>query len=581
VLSNYLQQMGGFPRTGFREEDLVDNYNARSIKADAALHYKVTDKMELIYNYRYGTGSSVYQGGNRYALRDFSIQFHKLELKGTNFFVRAYASLSDAGKSYNIDALGLLANSRLLSSNFVPAYAGNLISRGGLLTYVGAGGVLTSEQINSIRSDAFAATMKTNPFGVGTSSFNNLMNELRFRRFKDGGASFIDNSRFYHAEFNYNFKDLVDPKTLEIQVGGNVRRYDLFTDGTIYNENRDGTGNKRITIDEYGAYLQVGKTLLEDKLKLTASIRYDKNQNFQGQINPRASAVYSFGEKKEHNIRASYQTGFRNPATQDQFIYFPTTSGILLGSTRANAEPYGIFEGGNGSDGQPVRARDLSGNAIRLEYLKPERLQAIELGYKGVIQNKLMIDLNGFYNMYENFISAQTVRAVNGGNVTGTGAFAPGTLFRPYINSKVPIQAWGVGLGFTYKLPKKYEINGSYNYNDYTADLTNDPTFEVGFNTPRNRFVLGVSNREVFKNFGFDVSYRWQERFLWQSAFANAYVDAFGVLEAQVSYKLKEYKSLLKLGANNLFGKDYLTLAGGPWVGQLYYISITFDEFFR
>ncbi|TAE50711.1 MAG: TonB-dependent receptor, partial [Cytophagales bacterium] len=565
--------------------DLLDNNNARSIKADAAIHYKLTDKLELIYNYRYGTGSSIYQGGNRYALRDFSIQFHKLELKGTNFFVRAYASLSDAGKSYNIDALGLLVNQRLFQSNFVPAYARNLLAPANVGAYQAGqfsnGQGINTDLVGTTINNAYAATMATNPFGVGTRAFDNLTNELRFRRFKDGGASFIDNSRFYHAEFNYNFKDLIDPKTVEIQVGGNGRRYDLFTDGTIYNENRDGTGNKRITIDEYGAYIQAGKSLLDDKLKITASVRYDKNQNFQGQVNPRASAVYSFGDKKQHNVRASYQTGFRNPATQDQFIYFPTTSGILLGSTRANAEPYGIFEGGNGSDGQPVKARDLAGNAIRLEYLKPERLQAVEVGYKGVFNNKLMIDLNGFYNRYENFISAQTVRAVNGGNVTGTGAFAAGTLFRPYVNSKVPVESWGVGLGWTYKLPRKFELNGSYTYSDYKADLINDPTFEVGFNTPRNRFVFGLSNREVVKNLGFDISYRWQDRFLWQSAFANGYVDAFGVVDAQVSYKLKDYKSIVKLGANNLFGKDYLTLAGGPWVGQLYYISVTFDEFFR
>ncbi len=596
LLSNYLQTAGGFPRTGFREEDLVDNYNARSIKADAAIHYKLTDKLELIYNYRYGTGASVYQGNNRYALRDFSVQFHKLELKGSNFFVRAYASLSDAGKSYNIDALGTLVNSRLLRSNFLPTYAGQLVA-GGFGGYITPGTPTNGQPMSQATiNTAFSNTMDTNPFGVGTNAFNVLTNELRFRRFKDGGASFVDNSRFYHAEFNYNTKDLIDPKIVELQVGGNFRSYDLFTDGTIYNENRDGKGNKRITIDEYGIYMQAGKSLLDEKLKFTASIRYDKNQNFEGQINPRASVVYSFGDKKQHNIRASYQTGFRNPATQDQFIYFPTTSGILLGSTRANAEAYGLFEGTNGDVRARVDSLDLGGNVvrdpsgtairlpIRLEYLKPERLQSLEIGYKGVIENKLLLDVNGFYNRYENFISAQTVYAEKGGNVMGSGSFNAGQAFRPYLNSKVPIESWGIGLGATYKLPKKYDLTFSYTYSDYNANLSNsssDRSFEVGFNTPRNRIVFGLSNREVVKNLGFDISYRWQERFLWQSGFANGYVEAYGVVDAQVSYKLKDYKSIVKLGANNLFGKDYITLAGGPWVGQLYYISVTFDEFFR
>jgi hypothetical protein len=41
--------------------------------------------------------------------------------------------------------------------------------------------------------------------------------------------------------------------------------------------------------------------------------------------------VYSGGERK-HNFRGSFQTGFRNPTTQDQYIGFNVGSAILLGS---------------------------------------------------------------------------------------------------------------------------------------------------------------------------------------------------------------------------------------------------------
>lgn len=68
----------------------------------------------------------------------------------------------------------------------------------------------------------------------------------------------MDNSRLYHAEFNYNFINQI--KFAEIQVGGNVRRYDLFSSGTIFNEDPDdGTDFERIKIDEYGVYTQVSK----------------------------------------------------------------------------------------------------------------------------------------------------------------------------------------------------------------------------------------------------------------------------------------------------------------------------------
>ncbi len=106
--------IGIITRTGFKEEDLLtafsDNRDAKTIKGDAALHYRITDKLEVLYNYRYGGGSSIYQGTEKYILRDFNQQFHKLELRGDNFFVRGYISATDAGKSYNLSALGGFAN---------------------------------------------------------------------------------------------------------------------------------------------------------------------------------------------------------------------------------------------------------------------------------------------------------------------------------------------------------------------------------------------------------------------------------------------------------------------------------------
>ncbi|MBK7652830.1 MAG: TonB-dependent receptor, partial [Flammeovirgaceae bacterium] len=112
-----------------------------------------------------------------------------------------------------------------------------------------------------------------------------------------------------------------------------------FSSGTIFNEAPDaGVNFQRIKINEFGGYAQIAKTFAES-LKLTGSIRYDKNENFDGQVTPRLSAVYTFSQN--HNLRASFQTGFRNPDTQAQFIYFPSSSGTLLGSTEANAARYG------------------------------------------------------------------------------------------------------------------------------------------------------------------------------------------------------------------------------------------------
>jgi len=64
-------------RTPYEERYLVD-YGAKNMKANIGLHYRITDKAELLYNLNYGSGTSVYTGAQRYSLRNFNIQQHKL-----------------------------------------------------------------------------------------------------------------------------------------------------------------------------------------------------------------------------------------------------------------------------------------------------------------------------------------------------------------------------------------------------------------------------------------------------------------------------------------------------------------------
>jgi iron complex outermembrane receptor protein len=56
----------------------------------------------------------------------------------------------------------------------------------------------------------------------------------------------------------------------------------------------------------------------EASLKLTGSVRYDKSELYEGFFSPRLSAAYFLN--RNHNLRFSLQTGFRNPTTQDLFI---------------------------------------------------------------------------------------------------------------------------------------------------------------------------------------------------------------------------------------------------------------------
>ncbi|MEZ0540653.1 carboxypeptidase-like regulatory domain-containing protein [Fibrella arboris] len=300
-------------RTGYKEQDLVD-YNTKSLKFNGALHYRITEKAELIGQLNYGQGTTVYTGASRYSLRNFSITQAKLELRGSNYSLRAYTTQERSGDSYAAGLASIYMNEAWKpSTTWFGQFAG---------AFAQARGAGQSEDQALVTARGVADQGRPLP---GTSAYQTLFDTYRNKPISQGGGAFLDKSNLYHAEGVYNFKDMI--KFADVLVGANFRQYQLGSEGTLFADLAEGrTG--RISINEYGAFLQAGKNLLSDHLKITASLRYDKNQNFEGQFTPRVSAVTTFGD---HNVRLSYQTGFRIPTTQNQYIDLQTPNARLIG----------------------------------------------------------------------------------------------------------------------------------------------------------------------------------------------------------------------------------------------------------
>lgn len=595
-------------RSGFKEEDLLDNRNASSIKATAGLFYRPLKDVEVSYNFRLGSGNSIYQGSERYALRNFLAFSNKLEVTTKDLMVRTYMTQTKDGDSYNMTALGSYTNELLAPSRsvWVPNYIGNYAAV--LMALTGLGGTDPSKFNNATLATAHEVGRDAaNEFvkAAGLEGFKSTVEKVRnglFQRITPelptGGAGFVDASRLFHTEGTYDFSRLLKNK-VNILVGANHRLYSIYSEGTIFNEDPDGDGTYgRIKINEFGAFVQASKKLFEEKLKLTASIRFDKNENFKGQITPRISAVASLGDKKQHNIRASFQTGFRNPDTQAQFIFFDNGATVLLGGTQANAEQYGLYKGGaytkssydafTGSllAGQPNPALLKQ---VNLDYVKPERLSSIEVGYKAIIKN-LYIDWNFYFNMYNNFITQTTVvnknetvvkgspiagvdQTISGQVPEGYGAFKT---WRPYVNIADKFNSWGSAIGLSYKFNKGYIVNGNYSYMDFDNKGI-DPE-ELQFNTPNHMFNLGISNNNISNsNVGASISYRWQADLFWTSDFGTGTVESFGTLDASLSYNVSKWKTVFKVGATNIAGPEYRTNIGGPWIGRTFFAGFVYD----
>lgn len=596
-------------RTGYAEKDLVD-YGTKSLKLNASLHYRFNEKLEGILQANWGQGTSVYTGNDRYSLRDFIIGQYKIELKGSDFFVRAYTTQERSGDSYAIGTLGTIVNEAWKPSapanpndlvsvagawypQYALAYSGGAFpafvkafqtaaagGQSGTAAYQTALGVLAAN--SAALNGAARAYADQGRLVPGSPNWDATLAAVKSKTIPNG-AKFNDKTNLYHAEGMYNLTKALD-NVAEVIVGGNYRVYQLNSGGSLFatkefdaTTNRSKTTADEFTISEYGLYTQIAKALFDQKFKLSGSLRYDKNENFEGQYTPRISGVFS--PTKNHNIRLSYQTGFRIPTTQNQFIELQTPQAMLIGGLPLFEDRYKLS--GNSYTYTSILANPTDPTKwqkyARKEY-KPERVATWEIGYKGQIGKKLFVDAYYYRSTFTNFDVTQIVVKPNADGTRAVYSFPT--------NADQDIVTEGWALGGDYSIGQGFILGSNVSYNAIVDKGNLTPT-QIGYNTPPYRVNVNLANKNVAKTgVGFNVAFRYQDPFVWQSTFvgvdlgnsSGSYIPSYTTLDAQVNKKISSIKSIVKLGGTNLLGTKYSNSWGNPSVGSMFYVSLVFDE---
>ena len=577
-------------RTGYAEGNLVD-YDAESLKTDFSIYYRPWENdFEIIYNGRYGTGNTIYQGANRYSVKNFSLQQHKIEVRNNNFFVRGYIVSEDAGDSYDTRFTAININRRWKSdTQWFTDYAQTYI---GARLGIGTGIMLPEDEAHA----AARIAADTGRFQPGSPEFINAFNDVTSDGDLTTGSKFIDETKFRHLDYNYNFSHLMS-EIFDLQVGGSFREYELNSSGTIFTD-IDGP----IKYNEFGAYLQIQKKFLDDHFKFTGSLRYDKNEFFDGFVSPRVSLLYEFGSERNMNFRVSVQQGFRNPTTQDLFIGLNAGRAILVGSAPDNLDrdirnfPVSIpGQAIVGDDtvtivGRAAYENAFSANSVAIgapeavitPLVKPEEITAYEAGYRGQF-GRIAIDISGYYNKYKNFISNTTVLVPfygqAGDNATSLLALQNGDFFpyQTYTNSLADIESYGITAGVDARIMGNFNIGVNYTYADLEFDQAAFPDFRTNFNTPNHKVKASFGNTALFENFGFNINYRWSDSYLWQATFGDGIIDSYTVIDAQINYSLPAWKSIIKAGGSNVLGDEYFSAIGTGAVGSIFYIGWSYS----
>jgi outer membrane receptor for ferrienterochelin and colicin len=582
--------IGTIRRTGIKEEILLDHNHAQTLKADIALHYKIKEDIELVGAYFFAEGNSIGQEYTKFAYRDFTSEFYRLELNADNFFVRSYITFTNVDDTYDVGALGALVNER-----FNPSISADGMT-GWVPDYITAflGGIPGVVPNDPSAARTYADRFMIDPItGEYVPSFQSVVDEVRTADYQSNpeGASLYSKSNIWNSEIYYNFIQL---EWAEIIAGGNFKQFSLFSNSTIFDDSPDIPNNpERIFTNNYGVYTQISK-IIADKFKATGSIRYDKMKDFDGHFSPRISLVYS--PNKNNNARVSYQTGFRYPDMLSQFVYFPTPGGISVGGVPSIASRYGIYNGGawtvNSYDNffdNGGRLDETTGEIItnpgnitletaNVSYLKPEELSSIEIGYNIIIGGKLLIDFSYYNSTYKNFIGSIPVYSKTSTTHQGQQINA-GTLWSLSTNSPSTIKSDGYGLGLTYNLPHNFVITGNYTHTTFSGEQPEG--FLVQFNTPENRYNLGFGNSRLFEKLGFSINYSYQDGFTWESLYGIGPIASYSLIDAQVNYTIPSIMAIIKIGGTNIGGSDYRTSYGSSFIGQTYFVSIIFDELLK
>ncbi|HET6996147.1 MAG TPA: TonB-dependent receptor [Chitinophagaceae bacterium] len=576
VKNGYFPTGANVSRTGYEEKYLVD-YNATNFKFNGGLHYKITPNLEASWNSYIGAGTTVYTGADRYSLRNLKIAQHKLEFKGKSWFLRGYTTQENAGDSYNATALGTFINEAWkpslntanLGGSWFPQYIGTF-SEG---RRTSGSGVSDIQLHQAARAAADVGRLLP-----GTSGFETAANQIKSTPIKKGGALFLDRSDLWSAEGQLNLSDVLEfTDKIEVITGVQWKQWVMNSQGTIF---ADTLGH--IKVNEVGGYAQLRKRLFHETLILTAAGRYDKQTNFDGRFTPRFTATIKVA--KDNNIRLSYQTAYRFPTNQDQYISLVTGAGTLIGCLPQFQDYYKLSTTLPGYTPESVLAYRASNNPAATNLLvkavynpvKPESVSSYEIGYRGIIQKKLLVDGYLYYSKYKDFLATIGVAQSKTGNAQEVFSPFTTTNVSYHQNSKETVSAVGWGIGAEYQFIRGFNFYG----NVYFDQLQNVPEgFVSFFNAPKYRWNLGLRNDNVYHNIGFNVVVKWQDNNFYEGTFVSGELPYFTWVDAQITYRPSRSKSTWRIGGSNIGNSYYRTGYGSPAVGGVYYISFGYNIF--
>ena len=577
-------------RTGYLEREVTD-YSLQNMKGDAGIYYKLSSTNTLSYLFHFAYLNTVYQRANRFRLNDYFLQQHGVQFQSKSVQAKIYFNNENTGDSYNLRSMAEnIDRSFKTDNNWYNDYSSGF--NGAIQS--GATVISAHEQARIVADNG--------RYQAGTGSFKGVLKKLQGVNNWDSGAALNVKASFLQFEMQWSLterllKTVKDRVGLSVLIGIDHRTYFVEPDGNYFINPTKGKEYSTIHYGKTGGFLSLTKTMANDKLKLGAVLRADKNDYFQILLNPRISMVYS--PVSRHNFRIAYQKGYRYPILFEAYSNVNSGGVKRVGGLRVMSN--GIFENAwlqsSITSFQGTVLKDINSGMSKnaaieknkgllrknpYTYIEPERVSSIEAGYKGLFaKGRLFVDADFYFSRYRSFIAQANMNVPN----TSIGDSIPYYLYerakqspyRMWTNSQTIIDNYGFSLGLTLHLRKDYiaRVNTTH---AKLRKSKNEDGLEDGFNTPAWLANFSIAKENITKKMGAAISFKWQDSYRWISFLINGTVQSFWNLDAQVNYKLTKSGFKIKVGANNILNRYYYSILGGPEIGGLYYMAVAYSK---
>jgi outer membrane receptor for ferrienterochelin and colicins len=361
------------------------------------------------------------------------------------------------------------------------------------------------------------------------------------------------NGRLYAAEAQNNFRV---PGMLNTAFvwGAQYRRDVVSSDGEWLTDRLTG---EDLEINQFGVYAQ-SETPLMPWLDVVLAARYDDHENYDPQFSPKAGLVVK--PSTNQAVRLTYNRAFKSPTTLQTNFYIPDFA-VVTPTVRV-----GVF--GN-TEGFTTKAADGS-VLTRYTPLVPEENQTWELGYKGVLANRLFVDVTGYRSKYENFLSPLTNIGVSYRNdqLVTNEAGNPQLVFTYFNLGTARLR--GVDAGLNFVATPTLNFTGTVSVADLESvegmdiKLLNGQPDEAKIrelstlNSPTTKWTVGANSTNLASVVGGTLlggaTVRHVNGYSFASGINRGKIPTFTTLDLTLGYKLPGFNNMsVNVGVNNLF----------------------------